>query len=536
MALPININALVHGHAVEWERVEFKEGWNPEEIVQAICAFANDFHNWGGGYLVLGIQTDNGKPVLPPTGLQPEQADAWQRKLLELCFRLQPAYHPITEIATVDGKLVLVVWVPGGEMRPYKAPVSLAQNNREFAYFIRLHANTVRARGELEQELISLANRIPFDDRQNTAVPVSELQPTLIQSFLAEVKSDLQSEAPRLSLEELGRRMQIVRGPAEGPRPLNVGLLFFTPEPTRWFPQTQIDVVQLPQGRGGDQIIEKTFRGPVPVMLREALAYLRNSVVTQYVLKHADRAEAERYHNIPYAALEEALVNAIYHRSYEEREPIEVQITPREITVLSFPGPDRSVRMEDLRGGRAVARRYRNRRIGEFLKELELSEGRGTGIPKILAAMLANGSAEPAFETDDDRTSFLVRFPLRLPPPGDKQATEQATEQAAVLAASLAAVLRIPAGQVTDQVTKHVVQLLRAASRADATRADLQKAAGITHREHFRAAYINPLLAADWIALTIPDKPKSPSQKYRASQKGREWVAKQRPTETTKPL
>ncbi|MEI6076361.1 MAG: ATP-binding protein, partial [Verrucomicrobiota bacterium] len=54
MALPININSLLHGQAVEWERIEFKEGWNPEDIVHSVCAFANDFHNWGGGYLVLG--------------------------------------------------------------------------------------------------------------------------------------------------------------------------------------------------------------------------------------------------------------------------------------------------------------------------------------------------------------------------------------------------------------------------------------------------------------------------------------------------
>ncbi|MCK4303732.1 MAG: hypothetical protein KAY24_05800 [Candidatus Eisenbacteria sp.] len=29
-------------------------------------------------------------------------------------------------------------------------------------------------------------------------------------------------------------------------------------------------------------------------------------------------------------------------------------------------------------GGHAVSRRYRNRRIGEFLKELDLTEGRST--------------------------------------------------------------------------------------------------------------------------------------------------------------
>jgi ATP-dependent DNA helicase RecG len=105
------------------------------------------------------------------------------------------------------------------------------------------------------------------------------------------------------------------------------------------------------------------------------------------------------------------LVNAVYHRSYEEREPIEVRISLEELVILSFPGPDRSIRLEDLQAGRAVSRRYRNRRIGEFLKELDLTEGRATGIPKILKVMAANGSPAPLFETDDDRTSFVIRLP-----------------------------------------------------------------------------------------------------------------------------
>ena len=101
-------------------------------------------------------------------------------------------------------------------------------------------------------------------------------------------------------------------------------------------------------------------------MTREALDYIQRNYLRETVIKHPQRAEAERFWNFPYAAIEEAVVNAVYHRSYEEREPIEVRITPDDLVVLSFPGPDRSIRMEDLRVGKAVSRRYRNRRIGNF--------------------------------------------------------------------------------------------------------------------------------------------------------------------------
>ena len=60
MSLPINIDTLVHGNAVEWERLEFKRGWNPEEVAHTMCAFANDINNWGGGYIVVGIDEQEG--------------------------------------------------------------------------------------------------------------------------------------------------------------------------------------------------------------------------------------------------------------------------------------------------------------------------------------------------------------------------------------------------------------------------------------------------------------------------------------------
>ena len=55
MALPINIEGLLSGRIIETERLEFKEGWNPEAVLHTMCAFANDVNNWGGGYIVIGV-------------------------------------------------------------------------------------------------------------------------------------------------------------------------------------------------------------------------------------------------------------------------------------------------------------------------------------------------------------------------------------------------------------------------------------------------------------------------------------------------
>jgi predicted HTH transcriptional regulator len=83
MDLPININDLLTARTVEWERLEFKAGWNPEAALHTICAFANDFHNLGGGYIIIGVEEKNGLPVLPPKGIPASQIDKIQKRDIE---------------------------------------------------------------------------------------------------------------------------------------------------------------------------------------------------------------------------------------------------------------------------------------------------------------------------------------------------------------------------------------------------------------------------------------------------------------------
>ena len=57
--LPINLEDLIHARSVESVRCEFKKTWSEhirESVIHSICAFANDFYNLNGGYIILGIE------------------------------------------------------------------------------------------------------------------------------------------------------------------------------------------------------------------------------------------------------------------------------------------------------------------------------------------------------------------------------------------------------------------------------------------------------------------------------------------------
>ncbi len=145
-------------------------------------------------------------------------------------------------------------------------------------------------------------------------------------------------------------------------------------------------------------------------MIRKSLDLFQANFLREKVGKQQGRAEASRIWNYPFAALEEAIANALYHRDYQVREQVEIRVTPESIVILNYGRPDRSIRQEDLNTGRIRPRRYRNRRLGDFLKELDLTEGRATGIPTIKRVLESNGSPAPIFRTDDDRTFFEVEI------------------------------------------------------------------------------------------------------------------------------
>lgn len=410
--LPVGLDDLIHARSVEDNRREFKAVWNPAtqaSVVRTVCAFANDLLNLNGGYVILGVETDDrGNPVLPPRGLEEANLDRIQREILGQCNRIYPSYHPILFPATYADRPVLVIWAPGGDNRPYEAPKTAAGSDR--AYYVREGSETVAARGALRSQLFEQAAKIPFDDRINRVVGVDDVSERLVKRFLADIGSEIGRTIP--FSRGVYSRMQITSPLNAHEAPRNVALLFFTDDPHHVFPGAQIDLVQFADDAGGDLIEERTIRGPLHHQVGQTLSYLESLGIT-ILEKVSGRAEVERMVTYPFEAIREAVVNAVYHRSYQEVEPTKVYLYPDRMEVTSYPGPVHGVELFHFDGGSAVpAVPARNRRIGGFLKELKLAESRGTGVPKIRRHMRESGSPEPRFDFDSARTYFRVILPV----------------------------------------------------------------------------------------------------------------------------
>ena len=63
MELEMDVEDLLNKRKLESDRIEFKAGWNPDDIYHSVCAFANDYNNDGGGYIVVGVEEENGVEI-----------------------------------------------------------------------------------------------------------------------------------------------------------------------------------------------------------------------------------------------------------------------------------------------------------------------------------------------------------------------------------------------------------------------------------------------------------------------------------------
>ncbi len=86
----------------------------------------------------------------------------------------------------------------------------------------------------------------------------------------------------------------------------------------------------------------------------------------------------------------------------------------------------------------------------------------------------------------------------------------------------------VTSDQVTDQVTDQVARLLAILADGEMVSTDLMAKLGLSHRPTFRKNYLESALTAELIERTLPKSPRSPTQRYRLTDKGRAMLARQK--------
>ena len=403
MAIPIGIRRLSALRRAGSDIAELMAEPEPSALLHKICAFANDIRNAGGGYIVLGAEPGPETHDIRISGIAPDSADAMLRMVSEISRLIIPFYEPKAETMIHEGKCIIVLRCKGGRGRPYTAPEDADAPESGRRFYIMKQGRSMPAAPHDEKRLWILSLDSPYDERPCIAAAPSDLDEEFIRDCLRRSGSPLACSSGEKTLRELSDDLDLLEGLPGEERPRNAAILLFGKDPQKYFPQAVIRLISVTDPKGG-RITERTLSGTLPYQIRSALAHIRNAL-TEMVIKHSDRAEAERIWNFPYRAAEEILSFAVCFRSYEAAEPVDVRISGTEIRIRFHVG---RCSADSEAEGSITGNIPENRRIPELMRELGFDAAWKSGFPGAAAALRHNGSPPLRIMTDTGRSSLTV--------------------------------------------------------------------------------------------------------------------------------
>lgn len=380
-------------------------GGYPESLGPTLSALAN---LPGGGWVILGVD---------------ENADFRAVDLVDVnalrqavVSKARQAYDPPVAVEVsmdaVDGKPVVLVRV--GETPPSAKPCRIRSTGDAY---MRFWDGDYRL-SEVEVQGF-LANRTqPSFDRE--AVPGAsrdDLDPAIVRTVLATARRSDTRLARVADDMTLLRKLGVI---TDGDEVTVAGLLALGDYPQQWFPNFVIqaavaaDESDAPDVRYGDV---RRFSGPIPVMLDEARAWVRQRGRERVVADPDGRVRTEP--DYPGVAVRELLSNALVHRDlapWSASRAIELRLL-RDRFVLTNPGGLFGVTLDRL--GHEQMTSARNLALIRLCQYVELDDGRvvealASGIPEVLRTVREAGLPEPAFFDQGLRfTAVLFRPTVR---------------------------------------------------------------------------------------------------------------------------
>ncbi|MBI3588094.1 putative DNA binding domain-containing protein [Candidatus Micrarchaeota archaeon] len=342
---------------------------NFKDISKAACAFANAF----GGRIVVGVSTD-GKVAGAQGNL-----DVLQQRLEGAVQQVNPVpFHKIP-VEDREGKKVVVV-----EVYPIGQGSFCTFNG---IVYYRSGSTNAKLEGRTLQDYLIKRRILSFDESISKA-KLEDVDTSKLKSFLKKRSPGVEFEENKVKeyLLNLGAAQQ------NGDFSLkNVGILFFTKEPSRFLSQNEVKLVRFKGVQPIDIIDSRFVNSSLPDNLKEAEDFIKKNTRTAFKIEKTQRVEVPEY---PAQVIREALVNALAHRDYFSRDATQINIFDDRIEFLN-PGTLPTGLSRDILGTLSV---QRNPLTYLIMRDLGLVEGLATGIPRMREAMKNAGLPEPKFE------------------------------------------------------------------------------------------------------------------------------------------
>jgi ATP-dependent DNA helicase RecG len=385
-----------------------------EVVARSICAFANDWSNLGGGYVICGARETKdelGFPRVERVGLSAAQIAEIEAKVLRYCREyITPPVVPLVDTIAIEGEqrrllIFAVNATPHAHM--------YGRDKSPGSYWVRVSSQTIEARnGILRELLVRKAVLEPFDQRVCVEASIEDLDIFLLRDGLRDlgllsngrpVEYYLSDQVPLSTFVPALCGKQPLTGKL---CPRNFALLLFGKEPQRWVPGAVSYFSVYPDVDRGTRFSERhDLAGTLIEQHRKLWSLLKSQI--KWSFDKGGVADPNIY-NYPERALEEALGNALAHRNYEVPHPTRYTVFSDRIEIDTPGGLSSALDRKAFQQGEAPAR-WRNQCLAWFFQRLEIGQGEGQGIRAMFRAMEENGNPPPEFQVSSE--SVICKLP-----------------------------------------------------------------------------------------------------------------------------
>lgn len=473
----------------EEQTIEVKSarGGCPEKLYDTLSSFSNQD---SGGILVFGLDE---KANFAKVGVY--DAQDLQRRVMEYGEQMTPVVRPVFTVYEEAGKVFVSAEIPPVDIT--ERPCFKTAKGRMLGSYIRV-GDADKPMTEYEVYSYEAFRKKYRDDIRPVAqVGVQDLDQDRLAQYVLRRKQD----RPHFATLELSQLYDLIGVTKNGDVTL-AAVLLFSPYPQAYFPQLSIIATHVPgtemgllDEQGQRFIDSKRLEGTLPEMLEQAVGFVRNNMQVSTRIDPATGRRMDRP-EYPLDAVRETILNALVHRDYSihtEGMPIQLTMYSDRLEVANPGGLYGRLTVDQL--GK-VQPDTRNPVLVTAMESLGQTENRYSGIPRIQHAMAELGLPAPVFV--NTRSNFSVT--LRNKP-------DAATQKASG-----------PASDVPAEDPKGLL----AFCRQPRSRAEIIAYLGIPSAQYALRRYLDPLVEAGGIRLSLPDKPRSPRQTYRTAEGWRE--------------
>lgn len=405
-------NLRVLGSDVADIEVKKAQGGLPRSLRETLSAFANSY----GGVIIFGIDEAE---AFAATGLaNPSKMAA---DLAAMCSdEMEPALRPYIQIHTFEGVRLLVAEVP--ELPREQKPCFYKGAGITKGAYIRVRDGDRQLSSYEVQMMLSSRGQPMSDVEPVPGVGPEALDEHLVSAMMLRLRSSRPYAYQELSSQEILRRTKVLVADPGGLGDVVSlgGLLALGSYPQEHFPQLVLTFVHYPSEGGSDEesgvrfLDSVAIEGPIPVMVRDALAAIRRNMSRRSVITGAGRRDIWEY---PETALREVVTNALVHRDLSPASrgaQVQVEMFPDRLVIRNPGGLFGPVTLDNL--GEEGSTSSRNASLLRILEDVPIPgedrtvcENRGSGIRAMLNSLRRSGMTAPKF--DDRISSFIVTFP-----------------------------------------------------------------------------------------------------------------------------